>query len=46
MPYMEAGIGIENMFRYFRIDAIWRLTHLNAYPERNFGWKVSAFVKF
>ena len=46
MPYMEAGIGIENMFRYFRIDAIWRLTYLNAYPERNFGWKVSAFVKF
>lgn len=46
IPYMEGGIGIENMFRYFRIDAIWRLTYRNSYPDRNFGWKVSAFVKF
>lgn len=46
VPYMEGGIGIENMFRYFRIDAIWRLSYRDAYPERNFGIKFSAFVKF
>jgi hypothetical protein len=28
-PYWEAGAGIENIFTFVRIDAIWRLTHLN-----------------
>jgi hypothetical protein len=28
-PYLEAGVGLENIFKFFRIDAIWRLTHLN-----------------
>jgi hypothetical protein len=31
-PYMEAGVGIENIFKVLRIDAVWRLTHLN-HPE-------------
>lgn len=26
-PYVEAGVGVENIFRILRIDAIWRLTH-------------------
>jgi hypothetical protein len=26
-PYMEAGVGISNIFRMFRVDATWRLTH-------------------
>lgn len=26
-PYMEAGVGIENIFRFFRVDVVWRLTH-------------------
>jgi hypothetical protein len=26
-PYFETGIGIENIFRIVRVDAIWRLTH-------------------
>ncbi len=25
-PYVEAGFGIENIFKIFRIDAIWRVT--------------------
>jgi hypothetical protein len=29
-PYYEAGIGIENIFKVGRIDAIWRLSHLDA----------------
>jgi hypothetical protein len=28
-PYMEVSIGVENIFRLFRIDALWRMTHLN-----------------
>ncbi len=26
-PYIEAGVGVENIFRFIRVDAIWRLTH-------------------
>ncbi|WP_294140603.1 DUF5686 and carboxypeptidase-like regulatory domain-containing protein [uncultured Sanguibacteroides sp.] len=26
-PYIEAGFGIENIFRFIRIDAMWRITH-------------------
>jgi hypothetical protein len=28
-PYWEAGVGIENILRFIRVDAIWRLTHLH-----------------
>lgn len=28
-PYFEAGVAIENIFKVGRIDAIWRLSHLN-----------------
>jgi hypothetical protein len=27
-PYMEASAGIENIFKVFRIDAVWRLSYL------------------
>ncbi len=26
-PYLEAGVGVENIFRFFRVDGVWRLTH-------------------
>ncbi|WP_107039384.1 DUF5686 and carboxypeptidase-like regulatory domain-containing protein [Brumimicrobium mesophilum] len=29
VPYVESAIGIENIFKVFRIDAIWRMTHLD-----------------
>jgi hypothetical protein len=28
-PYVEAGIGIENIFKVLRIDNIWRLSYLD-----------------
>jgi len=28
-PYMEAGIGIDNVFKVLRIDYTWRLTYRN-----------------
>ncbi len=28
-PYMEAGIGIENIFKVIRLDALWRLSYLD-----------------
>ncbi len=36
-PYMEAGVGIENIFKIFRIDAIWRLSHLENTKANKFG---------
>jgi len=27
-PYLEAGVGIENIFKILRIDALWRFTNL------------------
>ena len=29
-PYVEASVGIENIFKVGRVDVVWRLTHL--YP--------------
>lgn len=28
-PYFEAGVGVENIFKLIRVDAIWRLSHLH-----------------
>ena len=39
-PYIEVGIGLENIFKVLRINAIWRLLHLenkNAIPFGVFG---------
>ena len=32
VPYLEAGVGISNIFRLFRVDFIWRLTHRDIRP--------------
>ena len=29
-PYAESTIGIENLFRFFRVDVVWRMTYLDA----------------
>jgi hypothetical protein len=29
MPYMEGGIGVENIFKVLRIDYVWRMSYLN-----------------
>ena len=28
-PYVEAGVGVANIFRLFRVDCMWKLTHRN-----------------
>jgi Family of unknown function (DUF5686)/CarboxypepD_reg-like domain len=54
-PYMEAGVGIENIFRFFRVDGFWRLSYLdhpNANPNANratvspFGIRFSLQILF
>lgn len=29
IPYAEVSVGIENIFKVIRVDAVWRLTHLD-----------------
>ena len=45
MPYMEAGLGVSNIFRFLRLDFFWRLTYRDD-PARNFGWNVGAEFRF
>ena len=26
-PYIESTLGIENLFKFFRVDLVWRMTH-------------------
>ena len=28
-PYLECGVGVENIFKFFRVDGVWRLTYLD-----------------
>jgi hypothetical protein len=41
-PYFEAGVGIENIFKVGRIDAVWRLNHWDA-PETS---RFRIFISF
>jgi len=45
-PYMETGVGIDNIFHAIRIDGVWRLNYLNNPGIPKFGLKVSAEFKF
>lgn len=46
VPYMEAGVGIENIFKLLRIDAIWRLNYLQNKNVPTFGILGSIQFKF
>ena len=50
-PYMEAGVGLENILKLIRIDAIWRLNYLNSNlphwgKRHNFGIRAHLTVRF
>ncbi len=36
-PYYEAGVGIENIFKFLRVDAVWRLSQLEKGNTGRFG---------
>jgi hypothetical protein len=36
-PYMELGYGVENIFKFLRVDFIHRLSYLSDDQARNFG---------
>ncbi len=43
-PYYEATAGIENIFKIFRVDAVWRLAYLDA--PRAIPFTVKASMQF
>ena len=48
-PYIEAGVGVENICRLLRVDCIWRLTHREPHPDfkrQNFTINMSLHVTF
>jgi hypothetical protein len=48
-PYYEAGVGIENIFKIIKVDAVWRMSHLHDAGNPNvpkFGLFVSLFFSF
>lgn len=45
IPYVEAGAGIANIFKFIRIDGVWRFTHLNQAREPFFVVYASLFIK-
>jgi Family of unknown function (DUF5686) len=45
-PYYEANAGIENIFKLFRIDAVWRFSYLEHENVSPFGIRFSMQVSF
>ncbi len=45
-PYYEVGVGIENIFKFIRIDASWRLSYLDKADVRPFGIMASMQFDF
>lgn len=45
-PYLEASVGIENIFKVFRIDAVWRLSYLDHPKAQPFTIKGSLQFNF
>ena len=42
-PYVEAGVGIANIFHLLRVDCFWKLTHRNG---RDFGVNIGLDLDF
>lgn len=45
-PYMEASIGIENIFKAVRIDYVWRLNYLKHPGIQNSGIRATIALTF
>jgi hypothetical protein len=45
VPYIELGYGIENIFKFIRVDAIHRITYRDRPGVSLFGVKVSTQFK-
>ena len=45
-PYMEVGVGIENIFKVLRIDAVWRLNYLDNPEASHFNLVTGMYFFF
>lgn len=45
-PYIEVSVGVENILNIFRIDYVWRVTHLNGGRSIRGGVMIDARFKF
>lgn len=46
-PYMEASVGIENIFKVLRVDYVWRLNYRNVpYKIDRSGLRIAVHVTF
>lgn len=46
-PYMEASVGVDNLFKVLRVDYVWRLNYLNVpYKIDRSGLRVAVHVTF
>ena len=45
-PYVEAGVGVENILKVLRVDALWRLAYLKNPDITKFGIRVKFQIKF
>ncbi|MEI6575025.1 MAG: DUF5686 family protein [Bacteroidota bacterium] len=45
-PYVEMGAGIENIFKLFRMDVIWRMSYLDHPNITKVGYRVTLWFTF
>lgn len=45
-PYLEAGVGVENILKFFRLDYVWRMTYLDNPGIDKQGLRFSFEFKF
>lgn len=45
-PYMEASVGIENIFKLFRVDAVWRLNYHHRPTDSKVGIRAGMNLAF
>lgn len=45
-PYIELGAGIENIFKFFRLEAVWRVLPVEMKNSIDFGLRLGVSVTF
>jgi hypothetical protein len=44
-PYIELGAGVENIFRLFRVEAVWRVNNKSVLGAPTFGLRAKFEIK-
>lgn len=45
-PYTEVNVGIENIFKFFRVEGLWRLNYRDHDKIDNFGIRIRMAIHF